>query len=287
MKKELMGWKCQLDPRGVIYKSTPPPTPKKRKKFKRVFKFSCEYDPSGVTHVESHVKSSLRSSFFHRSLIPCKWCAHTHTHTHEHRLLPTQASHGEVSPSKKRKKQPSLSLSPSVKQIGSPYKGVQKNPHDQSVWEWQPCPGPAIIRPHECLSSPLLSGRRHWQSLTRQWLSHRRKEPAADRGRPHQTRLSRGPPLVNRGNKHLLILTYISAADTHRCALSPPPPLRKDVLPGPPPPPPPHPSLSLYCQVVLVLTSSLPRHKGPLKCLRMLYGCMTGGGRRRWGSESV
>lgn len=48
-------------------------------------------------------------------------------------------------------------LSPSVKQIGSPYKGVQKNPHDQSVWEWQPCPGLAIIRPHECLSSPLLS----------------------------------------------------------------------------------------------------------------------------------
>lgn len=48
-------------------------------------------------------------------------------------------------------------LFPSVKQIGSPYKGVQKNPHDQSVWEWQPCPGLAIIRPHECLSSPLLS----------------------------------------------------------------------------------------------------------------------------------
>jgi len=48
-------------------------------------------------------------------------------------------------------------LSPSVEQIRSPYKGVQKNPHDQSVREWQPCPGLAIIWPHECLSSPLLS----------------------------------------------------------------------------------------------------------------------------------
>ncbi|CAL8308699.1 unnamed protein product [Lota lota] len=28
---------------------------------------------------------------------------------------------------------------------------------------------------------------------------------------------SRGPLLVNRGNKHLLILTYRSATDTYRC----------------------------------------------------------------------
>lgn len=60
---------------------------------------------------------------------------------------------------------------------------------------------------------------RHWQSLTRQWLSHQRKEPAADRAN-HIKRGCQGALLVNRGNKHLLILTYSPAADTHRCAPS-------------------------------------------------------------------
>ncbi|KAM7388436.1 hypothetical protein PAMP_024610 [Pampus punctatissimus] len=39
-------------------------------------------------------------------------------------------------------------------------------------------------------------------------------------GANHIKRGCQGAPLVNRGNKHLLILTYSSAADTHRCALS-------------------------------------------------------------------
>lgn len=117
---------------------------------------------------------------------------------------------------------------------------------------------------------------RHWQSLTRQWLSHQRKEPAADRAN-HIKRGCQGALLVNRGNKHLLIHTYSPAADTHRCAPSQCLHWEKmycldliplSLQPPPTPTPPPH-------QVVLVLTSSLPTHKGPLKCLRMLYGCMT------------
>lgn len=103
-------------------------------------------------------------STWNRSLTPCKRCRHTnetysHTNTCQ-RHLPTQAPHKWVSPSSfpgQVKPLQKTALSPSVKQIRSPYKGVHKNPHDQSVWEWQPCPGLAIIRPHECLSSPLLS----------------------------------------------------------------------------------------------------------------------------------
>lgn len=127
---------------------------------------------------------------------------------------------------------------------------------------------------------------RHWQSLTRQWLSHQHIEPAADRGQPHQTRLSRGPAREpwqqTPPDPHL----QLSSRHPPLCS-QPLPPLRKDVLPGPhfplcsPPPP-----LSLS-QVVLVLTSSLPRHKRLLKCLRMLYGCMTRGGWHCWGSESI
>lgn len=126
----------------------------------------------------------------------------------------------------------------------------------------------------------------HWQSLTRQWLSHQCKEPAADRGQPHQTRLSRGParePLQQTPpDPHL----QLSSRHPPLCS-QPQLPLRKDVLPGPHFPlwPPPF-SLSL-CQVVLVLTCSLPRHKELLKCLRMLYGRMTRGGWHCWGSESI
>lgn len=108
-------------------------------------------------------------------------------------------------------------------------------------------------------------------------------------GANHIKRGCQGALLVNRGNKHLLILTYSSAADTHRCALSHCLHWEKmyclDLI-------------SLFaapllsfsaslCQVVLVLTSSLPRHKGLLKCLRMLYGCMTRGGWHCCGSESI
>lgn len=39
-------------------------------------------------------------------------------------------------------------------------------------------------------------------------------------GANHIKRDCQGALLVNRGNKHLLILTYSSAADTYRCALS-------------------------------------------------------------------
>lgn len=39
-------------------------------------------------------------------------------------------------------------------------------------------------------------------------------------GANHIKRGCQGALLVNRGNKHLLILTYISAADTHCCAFS-------------------------------------------------------------------
>lgn len=39
-------------------------------------------------------------------------------------------------------------------------------------------------------------------------------------GANHIKQGCQGALLVNRGNKHLLILTYSSAADTHRCALS-------------------------------------------------------------------
>lgn len=119
---------------------------------------------------------------------------------------------------------------------------------------------------------------RHWQSLSRQWLSHQRKEPAADGGRPHQTRLSRGPPArepwqqTPRRYPHLQLSSRRPTA-----ALSATASAEKRCTAGTPPPPPPH------RQVALVLTSSRPRHKGPLKCLRMLYGCMTGGGRGCWG----
>lgn len=117
-------------------------------------------------------------------------------------------------------------------------------------------------------------------------------------GANHIKRGCQGALLVNRGNKHLLILTYSSAADTHRCALSyclrwekmycldlislfaPLLSLSPLSLPL-------SFTLSLcLCQVVLVLTSSIPTHKGLLKCLRMLYGCMTRGGWHCWGSES-
>lgn len=73
---------------------------------------------------------------------------------------------------------------------------------------------------------------RHWQSLTRQWLSHQRKEPAADRGQPHQTRLSRGPAREpwqqTPPDPHL----QLSGRHPPLCP-EPLPLLRKDVLPGP------------------------------------------------------
>lgn len=103
--------------------------------------------------------------------------------------------------------------------------------------------------------------------------------------KPHQTRLSRGParePLQQTPpDPHL----QLSSRHPPLCS-QPLPPLRKDVLDlislfGPPPF-----ALSL-CQVVLVLTCSLPRHKELLKCLRMLYGRMTRGGWHCWGSESI
>ena len=88
------------------------------------------------------------------------------------------------------------------------------------------------------LSSPmnacllLFCRSRHWQSLTRQWLSHQRKEPAADRGQPHQTRLSRGPAREpwqqTPPDPHL----QLSSRHPPLCS-QPLPPLRNDVLPGP------------------------------------------------------
>lgn len=106
-------------------------------------------------------------------------------------------------------------------------------------------------------------------------------------GASHIKQGCQGALLVNRGNKHLLILTYSSAADTHRCALSRCLCWEKmyclDLISLSVQPP----SLLSLSQVVLVLTSSLPRHKRLLKCLRMLYGCMTTGGWHCRVSESI
>lgn len=108
---------------------------------------------------------------------------------------------------------------PSVKQKGSPYKGVQKNPHDQSTWEWQPCRGLAIIRPHESLSSPpLLVGA---LTVTHPAMTVTSVQRASRRQGPTTSNEAvKGPLLVNCGKKHLLILTYSSRADTHCCAPS-------------------------------------------------------------------
>lgn len=51
-----------------------------------------------------------------------------------------------------------------------PLQRCATNPYDQSVWEWQPCPGLAIIRAMNGCLLPFC-WLRHWQSLTRQWLS--------------------------------------------------------------------------------------------------------------------
>lgn len=50
--------------------------------------------------------------------------------------------------------------------------------------------------------------------------SHTSAKSQPPTGANHIKRGCQGALLVNRGNKHLLILTYSSAADTHRCALS-------------------------------------------------------------------
>lgn len=50
--------------------------------------------------------------------------------------------------------------------------------------------------------------------------SHTSVKSQPPTGANHIKRGCQGALLVNRGNKHVLILTYSSAADTHRCALS-------------------------------------------------------------------
>ncbi len=177
-------------------------------------------------------------------------------------------------------------LSPSVKQIGSPYKGVQKNPHDQSVWEWQPCPGLAIIRPHECLSSPLLSVEaltvtHPAMTVTPAQRASRRQGPTTSNEAVKgpcswtvATNTSWSSPTAQQQTPTAVLSA--TASTEKRCTA-------QTSFPSLQPP-----SFSLSpCQVVLVLTSSLRRHKGLLKCLRMLYGCMTGEGWHCWGSESI
>lgn len=92
-------------------------------------------------------------------------------------------------------------------------------------------------------------------------------------GADHIKQGCQGALLMNRGNKHLLILTYSYTPDTHRCAPSHCLHWEKMYCANPvsssvyPPTPSSLVSPSL-CQVVLVLTSSLWRHKGLLKVFK-------------------
>lgn len=139
---------------------------------------------------------------------------------------------------------------------------MQKNPHDQSFSEPQPCPCLAIIRPHECLSSLLLL-------LSALTVTH----PAMTVTPVQRASRQQGPATSNEAVKGPYLWTVatntswsspIAQQQTPTTVPSHCTHWEKMYWSGPLFSRPAPPSL---CQVVVEITSSMLRHKELLKCL--------------------
>lgn len=152
---------------------------------------------------------------FHRGNVTCSiWEAHTHmlkafTNTSLSQSTSVKFSWpGELS--KQR---------PSVKQKGSPYRGVQR------IHMIKVCENGSLVLawllsgPWMAVFSPFVGSGIDSHSPGNDCHTSVKSQPPTEAN--HIKRACRGALLVNRNKKHLLILTYISAADTNRCDCDP------------------------------------------------------------------